>query len=75
MANRTVSDIGNDIQASLITASVVLVEAADKYQMDDEDKERIQSFIDDALKQAQLLKMPTSLLPRAAGGCSTTVRV
>ena len=75
MANRTVSDIGNDIQASLITASVVLVETADKYQMDDEDKERIQSFIDDALKQAQLLKMPTPSFPKAAGGCSTTVRV
>lgn len=75
MANRTISDIANDIQASLITACVCLVEVADKYQIDDEDKGRIQSFIDDALRQAQVLKLTSGPLPKAAGGCSTTVRV
>lgn len=72
MATRTTSDIANDIQASLITAWVCLVDAAQKYEMADEDRDRIQGLIDEALRHSQELKGP---LPKAAGGCSTSVRV
>lgn len=72
MVTRTTSDIAKDIQHPLVVLFALIAELCNKYGVSEEDHDRMQGLIDEALKPTQELKGP---LPKASGGCSTSVRV